>query len=243
MHRNHHADELPAPWLVRGTPVGYSSGAAEQAWKAQIMSAVPLAPAAHAGDGLLADFRVAPPTAKSPGFDLDNMLDPVFSVVINGRGWFGGHRANLRWVAARKAAGETGVHLAVLEDPPRPWGESGAEVGLDDVYHNQLPSPAAIEDYTTWVQSHMLGALPGGPVGIEIDFTDDHVNLGDVGTGRAKVLIDGMWPVLGSKPGAPDDGRVAALILRKGIADLGGTVAIRVVRLPRTWPTAHAVSG
>jgi hypothetical protein len=33
----------------------------------------------------LPDFRIAP-TAKSPGFDLDNMLDPVFSVVINNRG-------------------------------------------------------------------------------------------------------------------------------------------------------------
>lgn len=207
MHRNHHAEELPASWLVSGTPAGYSSGAAEQAWKAQIMATVPVAPAAHAGDGLFADFRIAPATAKSPGFDLDNMLDPVFSVVINSRGWFGGHRANLRWVAARKktTAGKTGVHLAVLEDPPRLWGESGEEVGL------------------------------------EIDFTGDHVNLGDVGTGRAKTLIDGMWPLLGGKPGAPDDRRVAALVLRKGIAGLGGTVAIKAVRLPPTWPTAHAI--
>src|SRR2546430_12610173 len=103
MHQNHHTDEPPAPWLVRGTPVGYSSGAAEQAWKAQIKSAVPLAPAAHAGDGLLADFRIAPPTAKSPGFDLDNMLDPVFSVVINGRGWFGGPPADPPMVCGREA--------------------------------------------------------------------------------------------------------------------------------------------
>ena len=33
------------------------------------------------------------------------------------------------------------MFLAVLEDPPRLWVESGAEVGLDDVYHDHLPSP------------------------------------------------------------------------------------------------------
>jgi len=214
-------------------PVGYSSGAAERAWKAQIMSAVPVAPVTHAGGGLFADFRIAPPTAKSPGYDLDNLLDPMFSVMINSRGWFGGRRPNLRWVAARKkAAGETGVYLAVLEDPPDLWVESRVEVGLDNVYHDHLPNLAAVADYTTWVQRHMVRRLPSGPVGIEIDFADNHVNLGDVGTGRAKVLIDGMWPVLGGQRGAPDDRRVAALILRKGIADLGGTMAIKAVRLP-----------
>ena len=87
------------------------------------MAAIPVAPAAHAGDGLFADFRIAPATPKSPGFDLDNLLDPVFSVVINSRGWFGGHRANLRWVAARKKAAETGVCVAVLEHPPHLMGK------------------------------------------------------------------------------------------------------------------------
>jgi hypothetical protein len=219
--------------------VGYSSGAAERAWKERIMATVPAAPAAHAGGGLIADFRVTQPTATSPGFDIDNLLDPVFSVVINGRGWFGGRRPNLRWAAARKTVGvDTGLYLAVLEDPPQLWAQSEIEVGLDDVYQGLLPTAAAVEDYTAWVQSHMLRRLPDGPVGLRLDFTDDGVNLGDVGTGRAKVLIDGLWPVLGGQPGAPDDGRVTALILRKGIADLRGSVAIKAVRLPRTWPSS-----
>lgn len=99
------------------------------------------------------------------------------------------------------------------------------------MYRNHLPSSAAVENYATWIQSHMTRRLPSGPVGIEIDFRDNHVNLGDVGTGAAKVLIDGRWPVLGGQRGAPDDRRVAVLIMRKGIADLGGTVAIKAVRL------------
>jgi hypothetical protein len=161
MHWSHLADELPAPWLVRGVPVGYSSGAAERAWKIQIMSTVPAAPVTHAGHGLFADFRIAPPTAKSPGYDLDNLLDPVFSVVINSRGWFGGRRPNLRWVAARKeTARETGVYLAVLTDPPDQWMESRVEVGINDVYRDHLPSSAAVDDYAIWVQRHMMRRLP-----------------------------------------------------------------------------------
>ncbi|HEY2075590.1 MAG TPA: hypothetical protein VGH53_04570 [Streptosporangiaceae bacterium] len=61
-------------------------------------------------------------------------------------------------------------------------------------------------------------------------------------TGKFKVLIDGLWPVLGVALGAPadrpaaDDKRVAALIMRKGVADLGGAVAVNVVGLPDGWP-------
>jgi hypothetical protein len=145
VHWSQLTEELPAPWLVEGIPVGYSSGAAERAWKGQIMATDPGAPVTHAGDGLFADFRIPPPTARSPGYDLDNLLDPVFSVVINGRGWFGGRRPNLRWVAARKgSADKTGVYLAVLAGLPDPWVESRAEVGLDDVYRDSLPSSATV---------------------------------------------------------------------------------------------------
>jgi hypothetical protein len=38
-----HWRELPAPWVVRGKPVGYSSGVAEQEWKQLISEAVPQA--------------------------------------------------------------------------------------------------------------------------------------------------------------------------------------------------------
>lgn len=121
-----HWRELPPPWVVHGKPVGYSSGVAEQEWKQLIREAVPQAGDAQVTDaGLFADFGIPQPTPQAPGFGLDNLLDPVLSAVINGQGWFGGHRANLRWIAARKLVlDDPAVRLAVLSDPPILWRES-----------------------------------------------------------------------------------------------------------------------
>lgn len=218
--------------------MGYSGGLAEQQWKARIKAVVPPAPGTHAGTGLLADFQILSATTVRPGFDLDNLLDPVLSAVINGQGWFGGRRPNLLWVAAQKTVmAKPGLRLAVLEHAPCLWMDSQAAVGLDDVFQGQLPSAGAGQVYSTWVERHKLCRLARGNVGVRLDFTDPQVNLGDIANGKAKPLIDGLWPILGGSPGAPDDSRVTALVVRKGIAELGGTVAVEVVGLPEGWPS------
>jgi hypothetical protein len=238
---------LPAPWAVSGSPIGYAAGPAEQEWKARIRAVVPAAPPTHAGSGLFADFRILPPTTTKPGFDLDNLLDPVLSAVINGQGWFGGSRPTLRWVAAQKqVAAKPGLRVSVLEQAPRLWTVSDPAVALDDVYSGELPESVTDKKFVSWAEQHMRRRLVRGKVGIRLDFADDGVNLGDVATGKFKVLIDGLWPILGVARGAPagrpvaDDKRVAALIMRKEIADLGGTVAVNVVGLPDGWPNAGA---
>lgn len=237
---------LPAPWAVSGSPIGYSS-AGEKGWRAQIMAKVPTAPQTHAGTGLFADFHIFLPTTKKPGFDLDNLLDPVFSAVITRQGWFSGNRQNLWWVAAQKrVAANPGLRVAVLEQAPHLWTDSDPAVALDDVYGGELPESSADKKYVAWVERQMRRRLVRGKVGIRLDFADEGVNLGDVATGKFKVLIDGLWPILEVARGAPadrpvaDDKRVAALIMRKGIADLGGTVAVNVVGLPDGWPKVGA---
>jgi hypothetical protein len=115
------------------------------------------------------------------------------------------------------------------------WMVSDPAVALDDVYRGGLPNAGAVKEYAAWVERHMRRRLVRGKVGIRLDFADERVNLGDVATGKAKVLIDGLWPILGGSRGAPDDRRVAALVMRKGVADLGGAVAVNVVGLPEGW--------
>jgi hypothetical protein len=223
--------ELPSPWIVTGKPVGYSSGVAEQEWKALIRKAVPQAEAPRTADsGLFADFGVPQPTLQASGFDLDNLLDPVLSAVINGQGWFGRHRPNLRWIAAHKSVlDEPAVRLAVLSDPPHLWQQSDVEeVGLDAVYPGNLPSAESIDEYAAWVEQNMHPLRRGG-VGVAIDIADAAVNLGDVANGPIKILIDGLWPVLGGGPGAPHDKRIVALVIRKSVSGLNGAAAIKVV--------------
>lgn len=218
-------------WTVAGRPTGYSA-AGEREWKAMLKTAIPASPVQHAGSGLLADFSIPLPTRAAPGFDLDNLLDPALSAVINGRGWFGGRRSNLRWIAAQKHVDLTsGVRLAVLGEPPSLWQADDVTVLLDGVYEAPVPGLAAIADYEQWVSRNMSSPAPFGGVGVAIGFADEHINLGDIGTGPVKTLIDGLWPILGGKRSAPHDGRIAALVVAKGIGDFNGTVTVTVVGL------------
>lgn len=75
--------------------------------------------------------------------------------------------------------------------------------------------------------------LPPGGVGVAIDLADAGVNLGDIASGPAKILIDGLSPILGGGPGAPHDGRIVALVTRKGAGRLHGAAAIKVVGFAR----------
>lgn len=220
-------------WMVTGRPFGYSS-TGEQQWKDMLTAAVPPSQLQHSGSGLLTDFSVPLPTRQAPGFDLDNLLDLAFSAVVNRRGWFGGRRPNLRWIAAQKEVrAEPGVRLAVLDEPPSLWRPEDVDVVLDAVYQADIPNAAAMGNYEEWVRRNTLRSLPPGGVGIAIDLADERVNLGDVGTGAVKALINGLWPVLGGERGAPYDGRIAALVVRKGVSSLAGTVAVKVVGLGR----------
>jgi hypothetical protein len=223
---------LPTRWTVYGRPVGYSMGIAEQQWKEQIRAAVHKSPANHGGNGLFADFYVPYPTSRMLGFDLDNLLDPVLSAVVNTQRWFGGRRPNLNWIAARKQISDhPRLDLAVLDSPPSLWEDANVEVYLDGPYLQSLPSSATIEDFARWVEQHQMSQVPAGPVGVSITFRDGGLNLGNIGAGPIKTLIDGLWPLLGGHRGQPNDGRVTALVARKSVVDLGSPVMVKVVGL------------
>ena len=207
-------------------------GIAEQQWKEEIRRTVHRSPGKHGGNGLFADFYVPRPTNRMAGFDLDNLLDPVLSAVVNAQRWFGGRRPNLGWVAARKQISDhPRLDLAVLDSTPLLWEEAKVEVYLDGTYLMVLPSPSTIEDFARWVEQYQPNRMPRGPVGVSITFRESRLNLGDIGTGPIKTVIDGLWPLLGGRRGKPNDGRVTALIARKGVVDLGGTVMVKVVGL------------
>jgi len=130
----------------------------------------------------------------------------------------------------------------VLEQAPQLWMVADPAVALDDVYRGELPESSADKRYVAWAEDQMQRRLVRGKVGIALDFADASVNLGDVATGKFKVLIDGLRPIQGVARGVPadrpvaDDKRVVALIMRNGVADLGGAVTVNVVGLPDGWP-------
>jgi hypothetical protein len=78
----------------------------------------------------------------------------------------------------------------------------------------------------------MRAALGNGYAVLSLSFAGTKVNLGDTGTGPIKPLIDGLWPVLGGRPGDPHDWRVRRLIVIKGVQSTG-VVGVTLAKLPR----------
>ena len=81
-------------WLyetfVPGVAVPFAGQGPEQVWRAALVEHVRPAGSAPVHYGVSADFFLSP--GRDP--DLDNLLAPLFSVVVNKLGWFAGRRPN-----------------------------------------------------------------------------------------------------------------------------------------------------
>jgi hypothetical protein len=156
---------------------------------------------------------------------LDNLLDPLLSVLVNRVGWFGGRRPAIEFIwATKSSADRPGCELELLRQPPgSPISEP---VLIDDVYEGPPPRSARDEPLAAWVRDHVVAPEgPGRSFGVALWFGDPRVNLGDVATGRAKPVVDCLWPTLGGRPGAPHDHLVRELRLSRETTRAG----IRIV--------------
>jgi hypothetical protein len=215
--------------FVAGRPAPFAT-AGERPWKEALAAALASssAPSAH-GSVLELDFAVAPTTGYARGADLDNLCEPVFSVLINRLGWAGGRRPNIQAFRARKSLIEpTGCRVRISTER---WRESWIEgpTLLDAVSRGPLPFSARDEGFANWVNGAMVRpAEPQTVTAVELRFAGP-VNLGDIATGRLKNVMDCLYPVLGGRLGAPNDARVVALEASRMDSDINGTVDIRVV--------------
>jgi hypothetical protein len=165
--------------------------------------------------------------------DLDNLVEPTLSALVNGRGWFGARRPNLQWVAVSKRHDlDTGCRLNALAAPPPDWAGTDAEPFLSRTYAGPLPRSIRDDDYVRWVRGTAQHSTPISAAAVSLRFGGLKVNLGDIATGPVKRLIDGLWPVLGGEPPRPHDYKVAALLLEKDVAGVApGAVEVSVRRL------------
>jgi hypothetical protein len=183
------------------------------------------------GRGLRLDFGVSVHPVDAGHPDLDNLCEPVFSVLANRLGWFGGSRPGIAWwLATKRAAVSPGLRIDVVEDAPPLLTSMMSAPVIDAVHDGDLPRSARDLIFIDWVARHLV-ARPLGPLSVALLFGDDRVNLGDVATGRVKNLIDCLQPVLGGPVGNPDDHRIVALFSSKAVADVQPG-AVRVVAGP-----------
>lgn len=217
-------------WIA-GRPATFATRG-EAPWRAALAAAVP-PPSAGAARGMRFEFVLESLMRNGQPFDLDNLCDPVFSVVINGMGWCGGRRPNMFWWHATRAVGRpTGLRLTMESHPgPAAWPERSEPV-LDAIYAGPLPRSATDPAVPHWLEGLGLTAPLHSDrrFSVRLQFGGPRVNIGEVSTGTVKSLLDCLYPVLGGRAGAPEDWRVDCLHVEKAVGSVPDGQVRMVVR-------------
>jgi hypothetical protein len=222
---------------VSGVPTGFANGTPEQRWKEALREALALHFVDDGARALRLHFVLPPAAPGRPGGDIDNLLDPVLSVLVGELKWFGGRRPSIGSIEAIKERGfEPGCELELLSEPPR---SSAPPAPLfDAIFQGPLPRSGKDENFTRWVGGQVVNgvALIGEPgVGVALTFHGPRINLGDVATGRPKNVIDCLWPLIGGVAGAPDDHLVTELRLSRDESLSGAGVRVPC-GVDESWP-------
>jgi hypothetical protein len=129
-----------ATFAIAGLPGTYAT-AKEEPWKRRIRRQAPRPSPAGSEIGLGLRFILPTLTPWGRPLDVDNLCEPVISVLVDQLGWFGGARSNIQWWQATKEQGkESGCVISVHNSgavalPP-------SEPGYDHVYTGRLPRSA-----------------------------------------------------------------------------------------------------
>ena len=172
------------------------------------------------------------PTLEPRGhpLDIDNLCEPVFSILINASGFFKGRRPNLLWWEATKVQGtKCGVRVILEQSQPRGLTSELGEPSFNQLYSGTLPSSATDPDIPNWLSSlGVCKAVEGsGRFALQLDFLNPRVNVGNIATGKVKTIIDCLYPLLGGSKGKPEDWRIDRLLVTKGFSsDLASAVQI-----------------
>ena len=197
------------PFWVSGIPATFATRR-ERPWKQALERSV-LRPAGQVVDGLVLRFSLPTLAPHGQPLDIDNLCEPVFSVVINKLGWFGGKRPNLRWWHATKTCGQpSGLRLSVHSVSPRVISDGAHDECLDTTYTGTLPRKATDDGIPSWLNS-LGGFKPPAKhdrFAVQLQFGGSMVNIGDIATGNVKAVLDCLYPVIGGVKGKPEDWRV-----------------------------------
>ncbi|MBC2726966.1 hypothetical protein [Desulfosporosinus sp.] len=207
---------------VGGVPATYATKA-ERPWKDCLSDTVTLTPQSEVGyTGL--DLRFILPTFAPKGhpLDVDNLCEPVFSVLIGKLGWFQGKRPNLRWWHATKAEGISyGVQITAIKAVMYDTEDGLGKPIFDSVYTGDLPSKATDTQLPIWISRLKTNPIKkDSRFVVRLLFGNEKINIGDIATGKVKSLIDCLYPIIGGISGNPEDWRIDSLIVHKGISTL-----------------------
>lgn len=211
---------MKAPLLelwISGKPVPFATSL-EKEWKAIMEASIPEAkPNSTLKErGILLYFHLKSEENRGKFFDLDNLVEPVLSLLVNRKKYFQGARKNILWWYARKVIDEReGLKLAIVSGDPPSFGRdrkliyhgfcdytfrSGEYHDLMNLLKTKVHQPIAMTNETR--------------IALYLRFPD-RINLGDISCGAVKRVIDSLYPLIGGRRSAPADWKIEELLVEK----------------------------
>lgn len=196
----------PCFWIP-GEPATFATSK-ESAWKAEITNSLKddLVPDC---DGISLEFSLSTLAPRGHNLDIDNLCEPVFSV-LSKLGWFKSRRTNINWWRATKQCeSEPGLRIWPEDSSAPETVNSMRGPDFHGIYDGRLPTDSRDEEFINWVIRQLPVDMPRFlQFIVELRFGGSRVNIGDISTGKVKPIIDCLYPVLGGKLGAPEDWRI-----------------------------------
>jgi hypothetical protein len=213
--------------FCKGEPVTFATRA-EHLWKEALARAIPVATSDSKGYiGVSLRFVVSSLKHNGHSFDLDNLTEPVFSVLVNKKGYFEGRRPSIMWWKAEKRVDTpAGVEILLHRSVPSVHFK-GMKV-FEGHYTGPLPESAKDRTLSNWLLSKVAKSVSSdGMFSVYLSFPEK-TNIADIATGPVKSTIDCLWPLIGGQPGAPEDWRVEELVVEKTKGLTGEKVRIEI---------------
>ncbi len=201
---------------IPGEPATFATKR-EASWKQVIAQTVPTGPTLGRETGLILDFSASSMKRRGHPFDVDNLCEPVFSTIVNNRGWFRNRRPNIQWwKASLSKSAKPGCRLTFCQGNAPEFGPF-ANVLLEGGFDGQLPKSSDDAEFREWVaQSAKNSPTSAADLAVRIRFQSNDINIGEIATGRVKNIIDCLHPILGGKARSPEDWRIRLLHVKKG---------------------------
>ena len=218
---------------VSGNPAPFATSG-EQPWRAALVSNLPQCSEGINERGLVIDFHLADLAPLGHPLDVDNLCEPVFSILINRKGWFSGRRPNLTWWRASNGQSHhPGCQIVVSQNDAASTGMPQGTPMFDAYYSGPLPVSARDP-----IMSEQIREKAGkqktrseSRYFVFLRFDNPKLNIGDIATGKVKTMIDSLYPVIGGVRGQPEDWGVDILHVEKRRADLSGGIHISIWKL------------
>lgn len=218
----------PVTFYVDGEPSSFST-AREKPWKINLEQQIPDKDRNGIEKGIVLDFHLKSMKINGHYFDVDNLCEPVFSILINKIGWFKGKRPNIQWFRASKINDiQSGCGFTIYNSLEPDSHVKYKTLIYNKTYTGNLPKSATDNEFISWVEENYTRVKNCTSFYLNIEFGNPRINLGDIATGKVKSIVDCLYPIIGGNLGNPEDWRIDILEVRKGVKTISEE-AIRVL--------------